>query len=366
MGLAYGMNLLIRNLCKAKYVLLLEEDWLYLDDLVAPQTPERKRAIATSIALIENTKRNNVTSYDGRNILGVFLRHETYESFLTFPQADIWERMEDIDIQNEVLRSTENDSCSSLEKLEKVVIDYRIFCADISLKGNSIWGSYTNGAGLYNRDDLMKTGRMFGEPGDAFHDRYIEGNFAFRVALKNCHAALRLTNDTSCSAIHDPSCAGAFHHIGGGRSTRPRTPKGTKCEDVSWNFFGTPLYRKYHTFLAQSTGKETTTCTNEELQELRDFRFREKDSKEYREQTQKENEDVFRREAQERQKLRDHSKIILDYLETDPKTLRQVVPWMTNLSDEEIKEKAYRLERLANSPHPLEGYWDLHGRVLES
>jgi hypothetical protein len=363
------MNLLIRNLCKAKYVLLLEEDWLYLDDLVAPQTPERKRAIAMSIALIENTKRNNITAYDGRNILGVFLRHETYESFLTFPQADVWERVEEVDIEDELL-SMDDESCSDSNRkthLRSVSnVDYRIFCADTSVKGNSIWGSYTNGAGLYNRQDLMNVGRMFGEPGDIFHDRYVEGNFAFRVGLRNCHAALRLTNDTSCSTIHDPVCTGAFHHIGGGRSMRPRTPEGTKCEDISWNFFGTPLWPKYHKYITQSTGKESMTCTNEELMELRDVRFREADSKEYREQTRRENEAVFQREAQERQQLRDQAKLVLAYLESDPDALRETLPWMENLSDEEIKEKAYRLERLANSPHPLEGYWDLHGRVLGS
>lgn len=32
-GLAYGMNLLINNLCTAPYILLLEEDWLYLDEV---------------------------------------------------------------------------------------------------------------------------------------------------------------------------------------------------------------------------------------------------------------------------------------------------------------------------------------------
>jgi hypothetical protein len=75
---------------------LLEEEWLHLDDLVAPRTKGRKRAIAPSIALIEYTKRNNTTAYDGRNVFAVFLRHETYESFLTFPQADIWGRLEDV------------------------------------------------------------------------------------------------------------------------------------------------------------------------------------------------------------------------------------------------------------------------------
>jgi hypothetical protein len=40
MGLAHGLNLLIQNLCQPPCILLLEEDWLYLDDLAAPQTTE--------------------------------------------------------------------------------------------------------------------------------------------------------------------------------------------------------------------------------------------------------------------------------------------------------------------------------------
>lgn len=69
LGLAYGMNMLINNLCTAPYILLLEEDWLYLDEIVAPQTEERKRAIATSISLLENMQRNNITGFDGRNVM---------------------------------------------------------------------------------------------------------------------------------------------------------------------------------------------------------------------------------------------------------------------------------------------------------
>ena len=87
MGLAYGMNLLIFDLCTAPYILLLEEDWLYLDELVAIQTPQRQRSIATSIALVETMEKQNLTAYDGRMVMGTFLRHETYESFLTFPHA---------------------------------------------------------------------------------------------------------------------------------------------------------------------------------------------------------------------------------------------------------------------------------------
>jgi hypothetical protein len=57
---------------------------------------------------------------------------------------------------------------------------------------------------------LIRVGRMYGEPGDTFHDLYVEGNFAFRVALRNCRAAIRLTEDERYTAINDPQCAGAF------------------------------------------------------------------------------------------------------------------------------------------------------------
>jgi hypothetical protein len=361
-GLAYGMNLLIRNLCQAPYVLLLEEDWLYLDELVAPQTPERKRSIATSIALIEHLKRTNTTAFDGRNVMGVFLRHETYESFLTFPHADIWERLEDVDISKELALSGNRVTSAANISGGTSTIDYRIFCADTGLKSDSVWGSYTNGAGLYHRGDLMAVGRMFGEPGDAFHDRYVEGNYAFRVALKNCHAALRLTQDETCGSISDVQCAGAFHHIGGGRGTRPRKPDGALCEDPGWNFFGTPLYAKYHRYI-EAAGS-TEICTPEDLVALKDQAFRKKETDEWREQVRKENEEVFRKEAKERQNLLEQARIVLELLETNPTLLRSSVPWMETMSEKEIMKKAHRMERLANSPHPLEGFWDSLGRAV--
>lgn len=258
MGLAYGMNLLIHNLCQAPYILLLEEDWLYLDELVAPQTPERRRAIATSVALLESFEEQDIRAYDYRQIFGVFLRHETYDSFLKFPHADAWEThtiesdfsktlpqssgggiIVNHDEQGEATKSHDGITGKFLE------VDYRVFCADTGLQGDSIWGSYTNGAGLYRRRDLIEgVGRMYGEPGDPFHDRYVEGNYAFRAGLFYCHAAIRLTSDRNCRNIADPSCAGGFHHIGSGRSTRPRTAEGTSCADPTWNFYGTPLYDK--------------------------------------------------------------------------------------------------------------------------
>lgn len=376
MGLAYGMNLLLNNLCTAPYILFLEEDWLYLDGIVANQTEERKRSIATSVALLENLNENNVTAYDGRNVIGTFLRHETYESFLTFPHADVWERREDVDLHQTLLSSTSSNSCSNNamvtdsknnedEQDNNIAdIDYRIFCADTSMKSNYPFGSYTNGAGLYRRSELIKIGRQFGEPGDAFHDRYTEANFAYRVGLRNCQAALRLTKDESCSSIYDTACTGAFHHIGGGRGTRPQTEKGTKCMDRGWNFFGTPLYEKYHKFVFQSTGELSQRCSRSELDELRDQQFRDTDAEAYREDVRKENESVFRSEAEARQQLRDVARDILDFLRNGKgDVLRNMISSMRDLSDDDIVDRAHHMKKLADSPHPLEGFWDSLGRV---
>jgi hypothetical protein len=272
-GLAYGMNLLVHNLCSAPYILLLEEDWLYLDDIAAPQTPERKRAIATSIALIENMQRNNVTAYDGRTVMGVFLRHETYDSFMRFPLADTWNTRQDVDIKEEVETLAKLPESYEPNDPMKADIDYRIFCSDPSLQLKSIWGSYTNGAGLYRRADLIDIGRMYGEPGDPYNNRYTESNYSYRAGIKRCHSAIRLTDDTTCNSIGDPACTGAFHHIGGGRGTAPRNAKETPCEDFSWNLFGTPMYRKYLKFREVTSGVPTKTCSREELKELQDAKY---------------------------------------------------------------------------------------------
>lgn len=151
MGLAYGMNLLIFNLCKAPYILLLEEDWLYLDELVAPQTPERKRAIATSLALLQASAENSITSFDERKVMGVFLRHESYESFLKFPLMDNWETIENVDIARQVesIHHEEGEFCEPPRDATQssstapgdltADIDYRIFCGDVSFQTENIW-----------------------------------------------------------------------------------------------------------------------------------------------------------------------------------------------------------------------------------
>jgi hypothetical protein len=315
-----------------------------------------------------------VRAYDQRQILGVFLRHETYETFLTFPHADVWERHyieANFNISLPKATPSEGMICDGGpkhqgEKKDVLPVDYRVFCADTGLHGDSIWGSYTNGAGLYRRRDLIRLGRMYGEPGDPFHDRYVEGNYAFRAALLFCHAAVRLTSDTTCVSIDDPNCAGAFHHIGGGRGTRPRTAQGTTCAGPAWNFFGTPLYEKYLKMAALANGgKPVEVCSDEELQSLRVMKFRELDAQDYREQVARDNEQVFEEESQEREKIRFQANAILNLLETgNVDMIRNQIAWMAKMTKQEIQESAKRMLKLVDSPHPLQGFWDSHGRII--
>jgi len=84
---------------------------------------------------------------------------------------------------------------------------------------------------------------------------------------------------------------------------------------------------------------------------------------EYREQVQHQNRKVFAQEEAERNTMRLQAENILRQLVTDIDRLRQEVPWMKDLSPSEIMDVAQRMKDLAKSPHPLDGFWDLHGRV---
>ena len=349
-GLAFGMNLLISNLCRAPYILLLEEDWLYLDYLVATQTEERKRAISTAIALVQQ---GDLKSFDGRQVMGVFLRPETYNSFLKPPYAHAWAQTK-VDLSGFAARECDvTDACTARD-VSSTTVDYQIFCADSTLSSGYIWGSYTNGAGLYSRAALADIGRMYGEPGDAFHDRYVEVNYAYRAGLKYCHAAIQLGD---CQEIANPECTAAFYHIGGGRGTRPRTAEGSKCIDQSWAFYGTDFYELY----LQSKGSNQPICSNEDLQEMRDARAKEADSAEYRKEVRERNRQVFEMEERQRDELRSLARL----LHTMDKTLlRQNVEWLADKTNDEISSIASRMEEFADSPHPLQGYWDSHGRPL--
>ena len=363
-GLAYGMNLLMRDLCTAPYILLLEEDWLYLDDLVAPQTRRRKHAIATAIALTETSPQ----SYDDRTVMGVFLRPETYNHFMSFPYLDVWETVE-VNIQNllpqtpssDVVTADDDDDdddgkeCgANAEEREEQTINYQIVCSDPSTKSKYIWGSYTNGAGLYKREHLLNIGRMYGEPGDSFHDRYVESNYAYRVGLKHCHAAIQLGD---CQDLAEPTCAAAFYHIGGGRGTRPMKATNTKCATDLWNFVGAPIFAKFEKLL----GDNFDMCSKGELDELRDLKKQLQEAQDYRRDVEERNREVFEQEKAEREKMINNARIIKA---SDPASVRQQVEWMETYTDEQVREAADRMERMANSPHPLQGFWDGHGRPL--
>jgi GT2 family glycosyltransferase len=364
MGLATGMNLLMFQLCTAPYILLLEEDWLYLDDVVANQTKRRKQAIATSIALLEQ---GNMMAFDGRTVMGVFLRPETYSSFLHFPYADVWNNAT-VDLQQLMLsdKNWEHDEsvCSDETKTTQTspleVVDYRIFCADTGLNSGAIWGSYTNGAGLYRRSSLRKVGRMYGEPGDAFHDSYVEANYAYRVGLQACHAAIRLNEDPTCVDI-GRNCTAAFYHIGGGRGTRPKKPKTIKCGHFAWNFYDTPMYDKFVKYNSL-IGTPVPECTPAELEEHRQVRFKQTEIEQYQAEVQEESKILIEMERAKRHQMREQAKAILIMNKDD---VRQQVSWMSKMTDAEIDAGARRLIRLADSPHPLDGFWDSHGRPIK-
>jgi len=348
LGLAYGMNLLIQNLCTAPYILLLEEDWLYVDDLVTEQTERRKSAIATAIAFSET----NQIAYDGREVMGVFLRPETYGAFMQFPYADVWQEAT-VDL-NKLPSSNDNsdEDCNAESRLEE--INFQVICSDTSTTGKYIWGSYTNGAGLYKRSSLMNVGRMYGEPGDAFHDRYVESNYAYRVGLKYCHAAIQLGNCQDLSSHH---CAAAFYHIGGGRGTRPMKATNTKCATQLWNFVGTPIFHRYLKLL----GDQADMCSKEEIQELKELKEKERDAADYRREVKDISKAVFEKEQAERDKMINQAR---DLRGADKNWVRENIDWMAKFTNEEIVAEADKMERLAKSPHPLGGHWDSHGRLI--
>lgn len=78
-----------------------------------------------------------------------------------------------------------------------------------------------------------------------------------------------------------------------------------------------------------------------------------------------ENEKVFQKERAERERLKMQADLVEQLLTENPEKLRAEVHWMADKSDAEIRQMAQRLRGLANSPHPLQGYWDSHGRVVK-
>lgn len=89
------------------------------------------------------------------------------------------------------------------------------------------------------------------------------------------------------------------------------------------------------------------------------------DAEEYREEVRRSNQDVFEKERAEREKVREQAKTVLDLLTINPNGLRDAVPWMVGKTDEEIREMAMNILELVDSPHPMRGFWDSHGRIVD-
>lgn len=89
------------------------------------------------------------------------------------------------------------------------------------------------------------------------------------------------------------------------------------------------------------------------------------DSESYRREVEESNREVFRREQKQRDDIRREAQLVLQYLEAGKaKTLRSKVGWMEGKSDDAIRAMAHRMIKLADSPHPLAGFWDSHGRIV--
>lgn len=89
------------------------------------------------------------------------------------------------------------------------------------------------------------------------------------------------------------------------------------------------------------------------------------DSASYRREVQESNTEVFHREQMRRDGMRREAQLVLQYLDVgQSEALRTKVSWMAGKSEETIRDMATRMIKLADSPHPLGGFWDSHGRIV--
>jgi hypothetical protein len=79
------------------------------------------------------------------------------------------------------------------------------------------------------------------------------------------------------------------------------------------------------------------------------------------------NKKVFEREKEHRNSLRRQASAVLMTLDSgNIDSLRSKVTWMAGKSNDDIRNMANRLIKLADSPHPLQGFWDSHGRIVDN
>jgi hypothetical protein len=330
------MNALLFDMCTAPYILLLEEDWLYMDEAVADPNIHRQHAIANAVAFLESKPIDPVTK---KPLKGVFLRTE----------SNIVPTRKGVVAKASFGSGQDDDDDYSVTNLE-----YRISCMQFPQAGH-IFGAFTNGAGLYEREALRKVGRMYGEPGDVFSDLSVEGNYCFRVGLHYC--AARLPMDPTIPECdydnHDnvpPTCAAVFAHIGGGRGTRPARRKHMKCVDDAWNFYGTPYFDQIR--------KEDCSSTIGTIWEQLKL------NAEFKRINDQYNAEVFAKESEQR-KLQLAWADLLEPLIANPAELRKAYPQFADVTDDEIRNFPTKLRNMARSEHQLPGFWDILGRPID-
>jgi len=315
MGLAWGMNALMENLCTAPYVMLMEEDWLYMDETVrSPQTEQALSSIARAVALL---KSNVVVFVDGPDrrwtttVKGVFLRDE----------FDVVEPISKRTLSVGQIHSRKSNNANA-----PVDIEFYTMCMQ-AIKNGHVFGAFSNGASIYDRLSLVEeVGRMYGEPNDIFNEAYVEANYAYRVGHKFC--AAKMSMDDTCNGDNIGNCGAVFKHIGGGRGTRPTKIKYYFCNDESWIVYGTKIYDTY----PKSDCSESIPPIKEQLSW----------NLLYQELNAKANKRLFEKEANIRQQA-------LRVVENSSRYRES----MAHLSDDEFDREMSELKKKAESPHQL-------------
>lgn len=78
------------------------------------------------------------------------------------------------------------------------------------------------------------------------------------------------------------------------------------------------------------------------------------------------NKAVFEREKEQRNAMRREARMVLEVLDSGrADSLRWKVEWLAGKTDDEIRAMANRINQVVDSPHPLAGFWDSHGRIID-
>jgi hypothetical protein len=134
-NVAYGFNTLFFRMCSAKYVLTLEEDWLFAPAPALPgahATYWRQHIVRGAMLVLQAEP----------SISGVILRSESYDHYC---------------VRKEFQTLSSSDDCAE-------TLEYRQYC--MNLPSGYPWGSFTNGPSIYERQRLLKVGVQYGEPQD--------------------------------------------------------------------------------------------------------------------------------------------------------------------------------------------------------